>query len=97
MTDESLSQVIARVRRAMPRNADVMRLCDELEAARGRIAGRDRAHYAEAPVVLAVGSNASNQSNRPQSNQSNGAFDKRAYQRDLMRRRRAAARQSKEA
>ena len=64
MQSNSLHSLIASVRRAMPRNVDVMALCDALEGLLAR---------PMEPVV------------RPR-------FDKVAYQRELMRRRRAAAR-----
>ena len=66
MDDESLFSVIARVRRAMPRNADVMRICDAAE--------RSAVAVGIAKVSLRRGAN---------------KFDKTAYQRDYMRKRRA--------
>ena len=60
LTAIEIQPVIARVRRAMPRNADVMAVCDFA------------ADLASRPVELA----------KPK-------FDKRAYQRELMRKRRA--------
>lgn len=60
LTRTELLQTIARVRRAMPRNADVMMICDAAELPE------------PAATVLAP------------------KFDKTAYQRELMRKRRAA-------
>ena len=62
-----LRQAIDRVRRAMPRNADVMMLCDALEE---RLVSAAAATPPPAPK-----------------------FDKRTYQRNLMRERRAKQRE----
>ena len=65
LTDIDLLQVIAKVRRAMPRNPDVMAVCDGLET-------RLRQNVQEVKLAPA----------KPR-------FDKRAYQREYMRKRRA--------
>lgn len=67
--------IIARIRRTMPRNVDVMAVCDELEA-------RLMAPAPEPKVVERIVEKLVEPPSKPK-------FDKRAYQRDLMRKRRA--------
>lgn len=67
-----LMELIARQRRARPRNTDLMRLCDALEA---------RLKPAEVPIVESV-------SVEPDDAQ---PFDRKAYMRDYMKKRRASA------
>ena len=90
LTQAKLLPIIARVRRAMPRNEDVMAVCDaaerlSLEAAEderdAEIARKRLAQLKERVVGLAGPSKAK--------------FDRRAYQRDLMRKRRAEDRRRK--
>lgn len=69
-------QAIGRVRRAMPRNADVMLICDELE----KILARSSAVEQRPLTPKVVGSNPTAPA-KPK-------FDKRSYQRELMRKRR---------
>lgn len=75
-----LLKTIARVRRAMPRNADVMELCDALERQMARPpfeGGRIRVNEPNEIVVI---------------NPDEGTvsrFDKTAYMRDYMRKKRA--------
>lgn len=66
LTHAELLQTIARVRRAMPRNADVMAVCDAAERAEPR-EGKTKVNVPLAPPK----------------------FDKKIYQRELMRKRRA--------
>jgi hypothetical protein len=70
--------LIARVRRAQPRNLDVMALCELAERLLLERASNQQS------------SNISNTSNAL----SNGRFDKAARMREYMRRRRAAAREA---
>ena len=67
LTLTELMQVISRVRRAMPRNADVMIICEALEA-----------HLTPAAELTAI-----------LPSMEKVPFDKKAYQRELMRKRRA--------
>lgn len=69
MTLTELTQTIARVRRAMPRNADVMAICEALEA------------HLKPAVEITAGLPATPAEKAP--------FDKKTYQRELMRKRRA--------
>jgi hypothetical protein len=69
--DKELLKTISRLRRAMPRNEDVMALCDALEA---------RLLKSDEPTIKADDEAAP--INRPK-------FDKTAYQREYMRKRRA--------
>lgn len=73
---DDVAQAIGRLRRAQPRNPDTMTVCDRLEQLLA---------CGEAVTQLAV--------NEPTvgSNPTGSAkFDKKTYQRDLMRKRRAA-------
>lgn len=70
--------IIARIRRTMPRNVDVMAVCDELEA-------RLTAPLPEPKIVERVVERIVEPPAKPK-------FDKKAYQRDLMRKRRANSR-----
>jgi hypothetical protein len=63
MLSVDIVQAIARLKRAFPRNADVLAVCDALETRQA------------APIV----------------DQAAEGFDRRAYQRDYMRKRRAKA------
>lgn len=58
LTSTELSQIIARVKQAMPRNADVMAICEALEGMLLKLDNKSK-------------------------------FDRTAYQRELMRKRRA--------
>lgn len=75
LTPTELSQIIARVQRAMPRNADVMAICDEL-AGRLRIAAppMPTEKIVEAASAMLAGP----------------GFDRKAYMRDYMRKKRKA-------
>jgi hypothetical protein len=69
MSEDDL-QLIARIRRAMPRNADVLELCQRLER---RVVGSrliDAARGRDVPKPAAK-------------------FDKKSYQREYMKKRRA--------
>lgn len=83
--DIELTKTIARVRRAMPRNADVMSLCDALEA---RLATVEKVEpertIGGVPVSAArvIAKAIRNRTDKPK-------FDRNAYQRELMRKRRA--------
>ena len=65
MQSNELISIIARVRRAMPRNADVMAICDAAE---------------QSTITIVNG--------KPR-------FDRKAYQRDYMRKRRQAEQKAK--
>jgi hypothetical protein len=67
--------VVARLRRAQPRNADTMLVCDELERS-----------------LLRVSTAPANNVSKPAKAPAN--TDRKAYMRDLMRKKRAAAREA---
>ena len=72
LTEQQATATIGRLRRNMPRNPDVLQLCE----------------FAEALMVRTPEA-------KPKSKRAaEGSFDRRAYQRELMRKRRAAAKQS---
>ena len=71
MDSNEIFAVIGRVRRAMPRNADVMALCDAAE----RLAVA-RPPLPDLPTAMAVKETRTT------------TFDKKAYQREYMRKRR---------
>lgn len=79
MTDSELRAVIARLRRST-RNADVLDICDALEA---RLA----------TAALASQATQSNTLDKPLDK---APFDKKTYQRDLMRKRRADEKRKKQ-
>jgi hypothetical protein len=74
-----LLKTIGRIRRAMPRNADVMEICDALEAS---LSKPTEYRHIEVGYAISgpVGERVGNMYEK---------FDKRAYQRNYMRKRRA--------
>jgi len=87
MADEPIMSVIVRLRRAQPRNPDTMRLCDEHEQ---RLEELRRLRLA--PPLTPVSSAANAVSKKPANAVSK--TDRKAYMRDLMRKKRAAARET---
>lgn len=76
MTDTELRAVIARLRRST-RNADVLDICDALEARLATAALAPQSNPLDKPLDKAP-------------------FDKKTYQRDLMRKRRAEEKRKKQ-
>jgi len=79
LTQAKLLPIIARVRRAMPRNEDVMAICEAAEKLLV-MAAEDERDVAIARERLAEGIVGV---------EPKAKFDRRAYQRELMRKRRA--------
>lgn len=82
--DHELIKTIARVRRAMPRNTDVMIICDALEQKLQDEAAAPERNIAGIPVshLKPMAEPINNRSDLPR-------FDRTAYQREYMRQRRA--------
>ena len=82
LTPTELFQAISRVRRAMPRNSDVMAICDAAEATKPP---PPNPGYPPSGTVLVKGF------------VTGPKFNKKAYQRDLMRKRRAEDKRRRQA
>jgi hypothetical protein len=82
--DKELLKTISRLRRAMPRNEDVMALCDALEARLLKSEQPPKYEHAEVGYEIATNENGDRVGNMTVKK-----FDKTAYQREYMRKRRA--------
>ena len=82
LTHTELMQTIARVRRAMPRNADVMAICDAVEVPAAEAITAAQRALMDAQRVARRDFMEATMTEKP-------PFNKKAYQRELMRKRRA--------